>query len=170
MKSVATARGDVNAQPLAMDVSRNSCYSSNSAMESTPTPAEMAAGPARRTILSISLGFEDRPTSGSQGQMHRCDGVIAGPYFSATGVSYCGISSGETCLRMERHPALRWPESVRRRLCGTWEPGERCERRNPSGGPMRMSVRKRCTGTESPAVAMKSSRKGRSEGLCQENA
>jgi len=40
-----------------------------------------------------------------------------------TGVNDCGISSGETCLRPERHPALRWPESVRRRLCGTWEPG-----------------------------------------------
>src|SRR6516225_9784684 len=39
------------------------------------------------------------------------------------GVSYCGISSGETCLRTERHPALRWPESVKRRWCGTWEPG-----------------------------------------------
>ena len=35
---------------------------------------------------------------------------------------YCGISSGETCLRAERHPALRWPESVGRRLSGTWEP------------------------------------------------
>ena len=39
------------------------------------------------------------------------------------GVSYCGISSDETCLRTERHPALRWPESVWRQLCGTWEPG-----------------------------------------------
>src|SRR5215469_18756168 len=38
-------------------------------------------------------------------------------------ISYCGISSGETGLRTERHPALRWPESVKRRLCGTWEPG-----------------------------------------------
>ena len=39
------------------------------------------------------------------------------------GVNYCGISSGEACLRTERHPALRWPESVSRQLCGTWEPG-----------------------------------------------
>jgi hypothetical protein len=39
------------------------------------------------------------------------------------GVSYCGISSGETCLRTERHPALRWPESVKRQMCGTWERG-----------------------------------------------
>ena len=34
-----------------------------------------------------------------------------------------GLAPAETCLRTERHPALRWPESVRRRLCGTWEPG-----------------------------------------------
>src|SRR6516225_3477514 len=49
MKSVATARGDVNVQrSLVMGVPRKSCYSCNSAMESTPTPAEMAAGPAGR--------------------------------------------------------------------------------------------------------------------------
>jgi len=40
-----------------------------------------------------------------------------------TAESRCrGISSGETCLRTGRHPALRWPESVGRRLGGTWEP------------------------------------------------
>jgi len=26
------------------------------------------------------------------------------------GSRYCGISSGETCLRTERHPHERWPE------------------------------------------------------------
>jgi hypothetical protein len=26
-------------------------------------------------------------------------------------------------LRTERHPALRWLEAVRMRMCGTWEPG-----------------------------------------------
>jgi hypothetical protein len=42
MKSVATASGDVNAQPsLAMSGLRNSCYSSSSAIKSTPTPADM---------------------------------------------------------------------------------------------------------------------------------
>ena len=41
-------------------------------MESTPTPAEMAAGRAGRTILSVSLGFKDRPKSGSPGQMYGC--------------------------------------------------------------------------------------------------
>jgi hypothetical protein len=72
MKSVATARRDVNAQPsLAMGGPRNSCYSSNSVMESTPTPAEMAAGRAGRTILSVSPFFKDRPKSGSPGQMYR---------------------------------------------------------------------------------------------------
>jgi hypothetical protein len=40
-----------------------------------------------------------------------------------TAESRCrGISSGEACLRTERHPALRWPESIGRRLSGTWEP------------------------------------------------
>jgi hypothetical protein len=31
----------------------------------------MAAGQAGRTILSVSLGFKDRPTSGSPDQMYR---------------------------------------------------------------------------------------------------
>ena len=39
------------------------------------------------------------------------------------GSRYCGISFDGTCLRTRRHPALRWLEAVRRRLCGTWEPG-----------------------------------------------
>ena len=34
----------------------------------------------------------------------------------------CGISSDGACIRAGRHPALRWPDPVERRLCGTWEP------------------------------------------------
>src|SRR5215469_16372226 len=34
-----------------------------------------------------------------------------------------GSAPAKTCLRTERHPALRWLESVRRQLRGTWEPG-----------------------------------------------
>ena len=34
-----------------------------------------------------------------------------------------GLAPAKTCLRTGRHPALRWPESAKRRLCGTWEPG-----------------------------------------------
>jgi len=58
MKSVATAKRDVNAQ-AALEMGRpgNFCYSSDSAMESTPTPAETAAGRAGKSILSVSLGF-----------------------------------------------------------------------------------------------------------------
>src|SRR6516165_442136 len=59
------------------------------------------------------------------------------------GVSYCGISSDETCLRTERHPALRWPESVRRQLCGTWEPGAAMRTDNSKWWATRMRVRKR---------------------------
>jgi hypothetical protein len=33
-----------------------------------------------------------------------------------------GKASAEPVYGPERHPALRWPESVGRRLSGTWEP------------------------------------------------
>src|SRR6266403_655028 len=39
------------------------------------------------------------------------------------GVSYCGISSDETCLRAERQSGMRGGLSLpKRRLSGTWEP------------------------------------------------
>jgi len=72
------------------------------------------------------------------------------------GSRYCGINFAETCLRAEWHPALRWPESVGRRLSGTWEPWLRCKRRSSSGRPVRARVRMRSRGAEQPVVAGKS--------------
>src|SRR5437763_10399403 len=46
------------------------------------------------------------------------------------GSRYCGISSGETCLRTERHPALRWPELVRGGRAERGNLGLRCQRRS----------------------------------------
>src|SRR5450759_3584320 len=72
------------------------------------------------------------------------------------GSRYCGNSLDETCLRAGWHPALRWPESVGRRLSGTWEPRLRCKRRSSSGRTTRARVRKRSRGADSLVVAVKS--------------
>src|ERR1035438_8403609 len=64
-----------------------------------------------------------------------------------------------------RHPALRWPESVGRRLSGTWEPRLRCKRRSPSGRTIRARVRKRSRGAEQPVVAVKSWKQDGAKGL-----
>ena len=39
------------------------------------------------------------------------------------GVVTAGPASAKPVYGPERHPALRWPELVERRLSGTWEPG-----------------------------------------------
>src|ERR1035438_6963532 len=65
-----------------------------------------------------------------------------------------------------RHPALRWPESVGRRLSGTWEPRLRCKRRSPSGRTIRARVRKRSRGAEQPVVAKKFWKQDGAKGLC----
>src|ERR1700729_595592 len=82
------------------------------------------------------------------------------------GSRYCGNSLDETCLRAEWHPALRWPESVGRRLSGTWEPWLRCERRSSSGSTTRARVRKRRRGAEQPVVARKFWKQKGAKGLC----
>src|SRR5258708_5776446 len=81
------------------------------------------------------------------------------------GSRYCGNSLDETCLRAGRHPALRWPESVGRRLSGTWEPRLRCKRRSSSGRTTRVRVRMRSRGAEQPVVAVKSPKRDGAKGL-----
>src|SRR5438105_6632809 len=68
--------------------------------------------------------------------------------------------------RAQAHPALRWPESVGRRLSGTWEPWLRCKRRSSSGRTTRARVRMRSRGAEQPVVAMKSPKREGAKGLC----
>src|SRR5215471_2122793 len=46
------------------------------------------------------------------------------------GNRYCGNSSAMTCLRTERHPALRWPELARGGRAERGNLGLRCERRS----------------------------------------
>ena len=46
------------------------------------------------------------------------------------GNRYCGNSSGEACLRTERHPALRWLELARGGRAERGNLGLRCERRS----------------------------------------
>src|SRR5438477_7006011 len=81
------------------------------------------------------------------------------------GSRYCGNSLDETCLRAGWHPALRWPESVGRRLSGTWEPRLRCKRRRSSGRTTRARVRMRSRGAEQPVVAMKPWKQEGAKGL-----
>src|ERR1022692_4285545 len=81
------------------------------------------------------------------------------------GGCYCGNSLDETCLRAGRHPALRWPESVGRRLSGTWEPRLRCKRRSSSGRTTRARVRMRRRGAEQPVVAKKFWKQDGAKGL-----
>ena len=73
-----------------------------------------------------------------------------------TGGIHCpGTSSAGTCLLAERHPAWRRREPGSGSLAQRGNLSFRCEGRNPSGGPTRMRVPMRNTGTDRLVVAMK---------------